>query len=162
VNATAIVSFRRDLRLHDHPALVAACAGHARVIPLFVLDDHLLHGERWLRSDLDHYAERHDALSHPVTSILSPYLRWGCLSARECRGARIAAVARGPRRGRGNWPGATSTPTSCCCLPATSAPIPATSAPPGGIGAMDELAACARPSRRGRDSSRFALGSVLT
>lgn len=40
--------------------------------------------ERWLRSGLVHYADRHDDLSHPGTSVLSPYLRWGCLSAREC------------------------------------------------------------------------------
>jgi deoxyribodipyrimidine photo-lyase len=252
VEATAIVWFRRDLRVHDHPALVAARSAHARVIPLFVLDDALLHGryaspararfmlgclraldeqlrergsglvirhgrpeeevvalarevdaravlwssdvapyarrrdrrvtaaldevgiaaephgggylvdpskprtqagrpytvftpfhraisgasrravhrapadlpalpsalkkgrlptaaaldiedgdvpepvvapgepaarealERWLRSDIQHYADRHDALSDPGTAVLSPYLRWGCLSAREC------------------------------------------------------------------------------
>jgi len=40
--------------------------------------------ERWLRSGLDGYADAHDALSDPGTSVLSPYLRWGCLSAREC------------------------------------------------------------------------------
>jgi deoxyribodipyrimidine photo-lyase len=40
--------------------------------------------ERWLRADLHRYDERHDALSDPGTSVLSPYLRWGCLSAREC------------------------------------------------------------------------------
>jgi deoxyribodipyrimidine photo-lyase len=252
VSITAIVWFRRDLRLHDHPALLAACADHERIVPLFVLDDQLLHGryaspararfmlgclraldaalrelgsglvvrhgapedeviavagetgaravlwtsdiapyarrrdrqvtaalrdagveaqphgggylvdpsrprtqggkpytvftpfwrsiaeaerrpvhrmptalpplppglrkgrlpsaaalnidnsevpepvvepgeaaartalERWLRAGLDRYAERHDALSDPGTSVLSPYLRWGCLSAREC------------------------------------------------------------------------------
>jgi deoxyribodipyrimidine photo-lyase len=43
-DATAIVWFRRDLRIHDHPALHAARAGHERVIPLFVVDDALLHG----------------------------------------------------------------------------------------------------------------------
>ncbi|GAB1643693.1 cryptochrome/photolyase family protein [Krasilnikovia sp. MM14-A1259] len=35
---TAIVLFTRDLRVHDHPALAAACAGSDRVVPLFVLD----------------------------------------------------------------------------------------------------------------------------
>jgi len=34
--STAIVWFRRDLRLADQPALAAACAGHDRVIPLYV------------------------------------------------------------------------------------------------------------------------------
>ena len=57
--------------------------------------------ERWLRSDLDRYADRHDALSDPGTSVLSPYLRWGCVSARECEeraqrhgGAGAAAFVR--------------------------------------------------------------------
>src|SRR3954447_19513219 len=35
---TAIVWFRRDLRVHDHPALARAAREHDRVIPLFVLD----------------------------------------------------------------------------------------------------------------------------
>lgn len=39
---TAIVWFRRDLRLHDHPALAAAVAGARSVLPLFVLDSRLL------------------------------------------------------------------------------------------------------------------------
>ena len=33
---TAIVLFRRDLRLTDHPALVAACAAHERVLPVYL------------------------------------------------------------------------------------------------------------------------------
>ena len=41
---TAIVWFRRDLRLHDHPALRAALAEHERIVPFFCLDDRLLHG----------------------------------------------------------------------------------------------------------------------
>ena len=41
---TAIVWFRRDLRLHDHPALHAAMAEHDRIVPLFCLDDRLVHG----------------------------------------------------------------------------------------------------------------------
>ncbi len=41
--APAIVWFRRDLRLSDHPALAAAArAGDGRVLALFVVDDHLL------------------------------------------------------------------------------------------------------------------------
>jgi deoxyribodipyrimidine photo-lyase len=43
-DATAIVWFRRDLRVHDHPALHAARDEFARVIPLFVVDDGLIHG----------------------------------------------------------------------------------------------------------------------
>jgi deoxyribodipyrimidine photo-lyase len=44
VASTAVVWFRRDLRVHDHPALVAALAEHERVVCLFVLDDCLLRG----------------------------------------------------------------------------------------------------------------------
>lgn len=40
----AIVWFRRDLRVHDHPALCAALAAHEAVLPVFCLDDRLLHG----------------------------------------------------------------------------------------------------------------------
>jgi len=40
----AIVWFRRDLRVHDHPALRAALEAHERVVPAFCLDDRLLHG----------------------------------------------------------------------------------------------------------------------
>ncbi|HET7703804.1 MAG TPA: deoxyribodipyrimidine photo-lyase [Candidatus Limnocylindrales bacterium] len=43
---TAVVWFRRDLRVHDHPALSRAVAEHDRVVPLFVVDDRLLVG-RW-------------------------------------------------------------------------------------------------------------------
>ncbi len=38
---TAVVWFRRDLRLADHPALVAAAAGADQVVALFVDDDRL-------------------------------------------------------------------------------------------------------------------------
>jgi deoxyribodipyrimidine photo-lyase len=41
---TALLWFRRDLRLHDHPALRTAMAGGAGVLPAFCLDDRLLHG----------------------------------------------------------------------------------------------------------------------
>ncbi|GAA0536663.1 deoxyribodipyrimidine photo-lyase [Paractinoplanes ferrugineus] len=35
---TAVVLFTRDLRVHDNPALAAACANADQVVPLFVLD----------------------------------------------------------------------------------------------------------------------------
>jgi deoxyribodipyrimidine photo-lyase len=41
---TAIVWFRRDLRVHDNPALEAARSGADRLVPVFCLDDRLLHG----------------------------------------------------------------------------------------------------------------------
>ncbi len=41
---TSIVWFRRDLRLHDHPALLAACTDRDRLVPLYVLDPALIGG----------------------------------------------------------------------------------------------------------------------
>jgi deoxyribodipyrimidine photo-lyase len=41
---TAIVWYRRDLRVHDHPALHAALAEHEAVVPVFCFDDALLAG----------------------------------------------------------------------------------------------------------------------
>jgi deoxyribodipyrimidine photo-lyase len=48
----ALVWFRRDLRVHDHPALCAALAGHEQIVPVFCLDDRLLHGRHasWPRT----------------------------------------------------------------------------------------------------------------
>ena len=40
--STALVWFRRDLRVHDHPALNAAAAAHEQVLGVFVLDPALL------------------------------------------------------------------------------------------------------------------------
>ena len=42
----SVVWFRRDLRLHDHPALVHATASSGPIAPVFVVDDRLLAG-RW-------------------------------------------------------------------------------------------------------------------
>jgi deoxyribodipyrimidine photo-lyase len=41
---SAIVWYRRDLRVHDHPALRAALVAHDVVVPAFCLDERLLHG----------------------------------------------------------------------------------------------------------------------
>ena len=41
---TSVVWFRRDLRLHDHPALTAAHDDGDRIAPLFVIDDRLQAG----------------------------------------------------------------------------------------------------------------------
>jgi deoxyribodipyrimidine photo-lyase len=38
---TAVMLFTRDLRMHDNPALAAACANAERVVPLYVLDPKL-------------------------------------------------------------------------------------------------------------------------
>ncbi len=42
-----IVWFRRDLRLHDQPALTAACAECDEIIPLFVFDEPLLQSQEF-------------------------------------------------------------------------------------------------------------------
>jgi deoxyribodipyrimidine photo-lyase len=44
VSTTALVWFRRDLRVHDHPGLTAAHRECDRVVPVFVLDPRLLAG----------------------------------------------------------------------------------------------------------------------
>ena len=47
---TALVWFRRDLRVHDHPALTAAVREHERVVPAFVVDEALLEGRATSRA----------------------------------------------------------------------------------------------------------------
>ncbi len=42
--STAILWFRRDLRLHDQPALASAAADHDRLLPLFIVDPALVAG----------------------------------------------------------------------------------------------------------------------
>ncbi len=44
IERPAIVWFRRDLRLHDHPALTTAATDGRAVVPLFVVDPRLVHG----------------------------------------------------------------------------------------------------------------------
>ncbi len=44
MSSTALLWFRRDLRLTDHPALTLALHEFDRVVPVFVLDDALLQG----------------------------------------------------------------------------------------------------------------------
>jgi len=41
---TAILWLRRDLRVHDHPALTAALQRDQEVVPVFCFDERLLHG----------------------------------------------------------------------------------------------------------------------
>ena len=40
-----LVWFRRDLRLHDNPALSAACKECQEIVPLFVFDEPMLHSQ---------------------------------------------------------------------------------------------------------------------
>src|SRR3984885_16024864 len=41
---TSILWLRRDLRMHDHPALEAARERPDHLVPVFCFDDRLLHG----------------------------------------------------------------------------------------------------------------------
>ena len=75
----AIVWYRRDLRVRDHPALRAALDAHDVVVPAFCLDDRLLHG-------------RH--ASGPRTQFMLECLADLDASLRE-RGAALS-VRRGP------------------------------------------------------------------
>jgi deoxyribodipyrimidine photo-lyase len=43
-DGVAVVWFRRDLRIHDHPALAATVRAGSPIAPLFVLDPAILHG----------------------------------------------------------------------------------------------------------------------
>ena len=78
---TAIVWFRRDLRLHDHPALHRAIADFDRVIPLYVIDDRLLES-RWAS------ANRTWFLAGALASLRA---------AIEERGGRLALLHADPR-----------------------------------------------------------------
>lgn len=78
--APAVLWLRRDLRLHDNPALAAALEGGRPVVPLYVLDDALLRGR-----------------------FASPNRFWfllGCLRSLagdlEARGGRLVVVAGRP------------------------------------------------------------------
>ena len=54
---------------------------------------------RWLDGPIDGYAGAHDAVAVAGTSGLSPYLRWGCVSAAECE----ARAARHGGAGAAAW-----------------------------------------------------------
>jgi len=43
----ALLWFRNDLRLHDHPALHAALDARGEILPVYVLDNRLLQRDRW-------------------------------------------------------------------------------------------------------------------
>jgi deoxyribodipyrimidine photo-lyase len=53
----------------------------------------------WLDGPVDHYADRQNGIARKGTSGLSPYLRWGCISAAECE----ARAARRGGKGASAW-----------------------------------------------------------
>ena len=70
--------------------------------------------ERWLGQGLARYGDERggDDLAAEHTSRLSPYLHFGCVSARECVDPRAQPTPQA-RRGCGSSAGATSTRSSC-------------------------------------------------
>ncbi|MDX6677977.1 MAG: deoxyribodipyrimidine photo-lyase, partial [Solirubrobacteraceae bacterium] len=52
---------------------------------------------RWLDGPIDAYADTHDLLAAAGTSGLSPYLRWGCVSAAECEERAVRRGGDGAR-----------------------------------------------------------------
>ena len=122
---TALVWFRRDLRLHDHPPLRAALDAHERIVPVFVLEDRLLDTSpsrtaflldclRELRASLDgklvvvrgkperelpKLAREHGATAAYFASDVSPFAR--ARDERVVDALREAGVE--PRRTPGNF-----------------------------------------------------------
>lgn len=74
MTSTAIVWHRRELRVHDLPALHDAKAAHDRVVPVFVLDDGLLGGRfasgARTRFMLDSLRELDDALAERASGLV--------------------------------------------------------------------------------------------
>lgn len=64
--STTILWLRRDLRIHDHPALHAALASAELVLPVFVLDDGVFQG-RWASADRTH------AMLETLTELRASY-----------------------------------------------------------------------------------------
>ena len=84
--------------------------------------------QRWFAEPITHYAERQNGMARRGTAQVSPYLRWGCLSARELEQRAHDLAARARRRGSASCAGATSMPTCCCTGPriSTTSSSPAT------------------------------------
>ena len=77
---TALLWYRRDLRVHDHPALAGAVDEFERVVPVFVVDDAILNG-RWPSPN------RWWFLSRALTSLRTEV---------ESRGGRLVIVRGDP------------------------------------------------------------------
>ena len=90
--STALVWFRRDLRVHDHPPLRAALDAFERVVPAFVLDDRLLDGRHAspsrTRFMLESLADLRESLRRRGGDLVDPPRRARARAARAGRGAR--------------------------------------------------------------------------
>ncbi len=85
---TAVVLFTRDLRIHDQPALTAACDHADRVVPLFVLHDRILTSRYAAPNRVAHLLEAlHDLRRHLDDLGATLVVRHGALTdelARIC------------------------------------------------------------------------------
>lgn len=112
--STAIVWFRRDLRVHDNPALTGAIANGRQVVPLFVLDDDagggasrwwLHHSLRSLQQGLERHGSRLilrqgrplDALRTLVRQVGATEVHWNRLYE-PAAAARDAAIKQALNR----------------------------------------------------------------
>ena len=97
----------------------------------------------FLRDDAAGYPDGHDDLAGDVTSRLSPYLHFGCVSPLEL----VTPGRRRTRASSARWPGATSTPR---CSRRDRTPSATTSAPAGtGGGARRRTSPHGRPAAPG-------------
>ena len=105
---TALVWFRRDLRLHDNPALWAACEQHDQIVPVFCLDPRLLQGRNRslprTRFMLGCLSELSTSLTRLGTSLLAisgrpeetlPQLASKCGASTVLASADVSPFARG-------------------------------------------------------------------
>ena len=96
---TAVVWFRRDLRVHDLPALAHACREHERVVPLFVFDPSA--ARRALPLARSHGVAARVPARRSTASCGRGERAWWCAAvARRPRFARVAPRGRRPRRAR--------------------------------------------------------------
>jgi deoxyribodipyrimidine photo-lyase len=96
--ATTVVWFRRDLRVHDHPALAHAAASGDRIAPVFVVDERLL-GGRWpaanrlwfMRRAVDELGSTLAELGAPLAVVRGDPERAVCAYAEAVGAARVVA-----------------------------------------------------------------------
>jgi deoxyribodipyrimidine photo-lyase len=95
---TSLLWLRQDLRLHDHPALVAACAQGA-VIPVYILDDEAPGDKRmggasrwWLHQSLRRLGEGYEALGARLILRRGPAVQMIEQLARETGATRVHAI----------------------------------------------------------------------
>src|SRR5574338_88870 len=84
-----IVWFRRDLRLHDQPALTAACQECDEIIPLFVFDEPLLQSHNFGSGCVNFMLGCLGELASSLAHYGVP-LQW-------CRGDQIGQVVQAAR-----------------------------------------------------------------